>query len=104
MRDNIRIAHFAAGTPYEQASASSYAMALFTVDDQLMREGWDVSFGNGNAFTNLEYGMPVGVVTHAKLVIDLNCASLRVAARSGEARPCGAAPTEVALHLFEPYE
>jgi hypothetical protein len=103
-RDNIRIAHFAAGTPYEQASASSFAMALFTVDDQLMREGWDVAFGNGNVFTNLEYGMPVGTVTHVKLVVDLHCASLRDAARSGEARPCGARATEVALHLFEPYE
>ena len=85
-RDNIRIAHFAAGTPYEQASASSYSMALFTVDDQLMREGWDVAFGNGNVFSNLEYGMPIGTITHAKLVVD------------------GEAPTEVALHLFEPYE
>lgn len=85
-RDNIRIAHFAAGTPYEQAAASSFAMALFTPDDQLMREGWDVAFGNGNVFHNLEYGMPVGAVTHVKLVVD------------------GAAPTELALHLFEPYE
>lgn len=85
-RDNIRIAHFAAGTPYEQAGTSSFAMALFTVDDQLMREGWDVAFGDGNVFTNLEHAMPVGVVTRVKLVVD------------------GATPTEVALHLFEPYE
>lgn len=85
-RDNIRIAHFAAGTPYQQASASSYKMALFGTDDALLREGWDVSFGNGNVFTNVEYGIPVGAVTHVKLVVD------------------GAGTTEVALHLFEPYE
>jgi len=85
-RDNIRIAHFAAGTPYEQATVSSFAMALFTTDDQLMREGWDVAFGNGTVFTNLEYGMPVGTITHVKLVVD------------------GATATDVALHLFEPYE
>jgi hypothetical protein len=84
-RDNIRIAHFAAGTPYEQATASSFAMALFSVDDQLMRAGWDVQFGD-KVFQNLEYGMPVGAVTHVKLVVD------------------GKQATEVALHLFEPYE
>jgi hypothetical protein len=50
-----------------------------------MREGWDVAFGNGNVFANLEYGMPVGVITHVKLVVD------------------GATSTDVALDLFEPY-
>ena len=85
-RDNIRIAHFAAGTPYEQAAKASFRLALFDSTDALLREGWEVSFGNGNVFTNLEYGMPVGAVTHVKLVVD------------------GAGSTTVDLHLFEPYE
>ena len=84
-RDNIRIAHFAAGTPYEQASASSFRMALFDETDALIREGWDVQFST-NVFHNLEYGAPVGAVTRVKLVVD------------------GAGATDVQLHLFEPFE
>jgi hypothetical protein len=84
-RDNIRIAHFAAGTPYEQATKSSFKMALFGADDALLRAGWDVQFST-NVFHNLEYGAPIGAVTHVKLVVD------------------GTGATEVDLHLFEPYE
>jgi hypothetical protein len=90
-RDNIRIAHFAANTAYETAGASSFELALFTMDDVLLREGWDVQFGSNptTSFANLEFGVTVGTILDTKLV---------VRARSGTAT------TQIPLHLFEPYE
>jgi hypothetical protein len=88
-RLNIQVAHFAAGTAYEQGSASSFVLGLFgNGDDSMLREGWDVDL-SGNAFANLEYGVTKG---------DYIAVKLFVAAKSA------AAATEVNLSLFEPYE
>lgn len=89
-RENIQVAHFAAGTAYEQAAASSFHLALFGGGDgTMLREGWDVGFGNGNTFANLEYGVTKG---------DYIAVKLFVAAKTGTAT------TEVSLSLFEPFE
>lgn len=89
-RQNIQIAHFAAGTAYEQAAASSFVLALFgNGDGTMLREGWDVGFGNGNTFANLEYGVTKGDYIAVKLFV---------------AAKAGSAATEVNLSLFEPFE
>lgn len=88
-RDNIHIAHFAANTIAEQASASSFEIALLAPDETMLRDGWDVTYGNGNAFASLEYGITDRVVIEAKL---------RVRAKSATAT------SAVRLYLFEPYE
>ncbi len=91
-RDNIQVGHFAAGTPYEAGTQSSYKLDLFDALDQPVRSGWDVQFGSGadaRAFTNLEYGVTKGELVPMKLV---------VRARAGTAT------TDLHLALFEPYE
>jgi hypothetical protein len=88
-RDNIHIAHFAAGTSHEQASEASFQLALFGSDDTMLREGWDVTFGGGTAFANVEYGIRDRVVVEAKLFVRAKAA---------------ATSTDLRLYLFEPYE
>ncbi len=90
-RDNIWIAHFAAGTDYESAASASVALGLYDRDGTLMRDGWDVSFGTNptTTFANLEYGIEKG---------QLVSAVLWVRAKSGTATPT------VQLRLFEPFE
>lgn len=90
-RDNLVVAHFAAGTEYEMAASSSFLLALFDRDGNPMREGWDVSFGSTptTTFANLEYGITKGQLVDVVLW---------VRAKSGTAT------STVNLHLFEPYE
>jgi hypothetical protein len=90
-RDNIWVAHFAAGTEYESAAISSFDLALYDSDGNLMRDGWDVSFGTSptTTFANLEYGVTKGQVVNAVLW---------VRAKSGTAS------STVQLHLFEPLD
>lgn len=91
-RDNIVVAHFAAGTAYESGTQSSFKLDLFDDADQLVQAGWDVQFGSGTdarAFANLEYGVMKGQLVTMKLM---------VRARAGTAS------TDLGLSLFEPYE
>jgi hypothetical protein len=90
-RDNIWVAHFAAGTEYENGKSSSFELALYDSDGNLMRDGWDVSFGSSptTTFANLEYGVTKGQIVNAVLW---------VRAKSGTAT------STVNLHLFEPFE
>ena len=90
-RDNLWIAHFAAGTNYQTGSASSFELGLYDADGNMLRQGWDVTVGSSppRTFANLEYGMPKG---------DIIKAMLHVRA------PNGTATSDIALHLFEPYE
>ena len=90
-RDNIWIAHFAAGTVYQTAADSSFELALFAADGTQLQTGWDVAFGSSptTVFANLEYGVTVGQVLDVRLVVRAKA---------------GSATTQVALHLFEPYE
>ena len=62
---------------------------LVGADGGMMLEGWDVTFGNGNVFANLEYGIHEREVVQAKLLVRTKA---------------GAASTELQLYLFEPYE
>lgn len=91
-RDNIVVAHFAAGTAYESGTQSSFKLDLFDAQDQPVVAGWDVQFGSGadaRAFANLEYGVTKGELVTMKLMV-----------RARE----GTASTELGLSLFEPYE
>lgn len=89
---NIQGAHFAANSDRGAGSVSLVEMALFDEDERLVQEGWDVTFGQTNpqTFANLEYGMPVGSVVHAKLFVR----SLAV----------GTVSTRLELSFFEPLE
>ena len=89
--DNIVVAHFGAGSDREQSATSSFAMTLFDGDGNVLRDGWDVTFGSSSptTFANLEYGVTKGTILEAKLVI-------RTRTDSGS--------TSVGLALFEPYE
>jgi hypothetical protein len=89
-RQNIREAHFAAGTRNEQAPASSFVLALLgNGNDSMLVEGWDVEFGTDTAFANLEYSVTKGDYIAVKLFVAAKTAS---------------ASTEVSLSLFEPFE
>jgi hypothetical protein len=90
-RDNIWVAHFAAGTEYETGGSSSFELALYDANGNLMRDGWDVSFGGSppKTFANLEYGITKGQIVDAVLW---------VRAKNGTAT------STVNLHLFEPFE
>jgi hypothetical protein len=89
-RQNIQVAHFAAGTAYEQGTASSFVLALFgNGDGTMLQDGWDVELGSGTSFANLEYGVTKGDYIAVKLFVAAKAAS---------------AATEVSLSLFEPYE
>jgi hypothetical protein len=89
--DNLRVAHFAAGTAREASADSSFDLALYDEHGVLVREGWDVTFGTSSpsTFANLEHVAPIGQVTRM---------ILEVRARGA------AATTELSLYLFEPYE
>jgi hypothetical protein len=88
-RQNIQIAHFAAGTTYEQGANSSFVLGLFgNGDDSMLREGWDVQLSD-KTFANLEYGVTKGDYIAVKLFVAAKTAT---------------ASTEVGLSLFEPYE
>jgi hypothetical protein len=90
-RDNIWVAHFAAGTEYESGASASFVLGLYDLDGNLLRDGWDVSFGSTptTTFANLEYGITKGQVVEAVLW---------VRAKTGTAN------STVNLHLFEPFE
>jgi len=90
-RDNLVVAHFAAGTTYESAASSSFELALYDANGMLMRDGWDVSFGSNptTTFANLEYGITKGQIIDAVLWVRAKR---------------GTATSTVNLHLFEPYE
>jgi hypothetical protein len=87
-RDNIWVAHFAAGTEYESAASSSFELALYDSDGNLMRDGWDVSFST-STFANLEYGVTKGQIVSAVLWVRAKT---------------GTATSTVNLHLFEPLD
>ncbi|HEX5064351.1 MAG TPA: hypothetical protein VFV99_33480 [Kofleriaceae bacterium] len=90
-RDNLVVAHFAAGTQYETAASSSFELALYDGDGTLLRDGWDVAFGSTptTAFANLEYGVTKGQVMDAVLWVRAKA---------------GTATSTVNVTLFEPYE
>ena len=91
-RDNIQIAHFAAGTQYESGTAtSSFELTLYDGNGVMLRDGWDVTFGSSppTTFANLEYGVTKGTIIDAVLW---------VRAKNG------AATTTIGVTLFEPYE
>jgi len=90
-RDNLIVAHFAAGTQYETAASSSFELALYDGNGTLVRDGWDVAFGSTptTAFANLEYGVTKGQVMDAVLWVRAKA---------------GTATSTVSLHLFEPLE
>jgi len=88
-RQNIQVAHFAAGTTYQNRPSSSFVPRLFgTGHHPMPREGWDVQLSD-RVFANLEYGVTKG---------DYIAVKLFVAAKSATAS------TEVELSLFEPFE
>jgi len=90
-RDNLVVAHFAAGTTYESADSASFQLGLYDGNGTLLRDGWDVTFGSTptTAFANLEYGVEKGQVMSAVLWVRAKA---------------GTASSTVSLHLFEPYE
>lgn len=93
--DNLVVAHFGASTDHEQAATSSFEIALFDAQDQLLQDGWDVTFGGSppTSFGNLEYGVTKGTVLEAKLVVRMkpSCVIATVS-------------TRLSMDLFEPYE
>jgi hypothetical protein len=90
-RDNLVVGHFGADSDREPTATSTYQMALFTADDMLLQEGWDVTFGGSppTTFASLEYGVTKGTILEAKLVV---------------ATRAGTAMAHVGMDLFEPYE
>jgi len=91
-RDNLQVADFAASTPYEQNTTSSmFQLTLLDHDGNVLRESWDVTFGDSppTTFANLEYGVTKGTVLSAVLHVAAKCV------------PLG---TTVSVALFEPYE
>ena len=89
--DNFVVGHFGAGTDHEQQASSSFQMALFDAQDNLLQSGWDVTFGGSppTTFGNLEYGVARGTVLEAKIVIRMKA---------------GTGSSNLYLDLFEPYE
>jgi hypothetical protein len=88
-RQNIQVAHFAAGTAYEPGADSSFVLGLFgNGDDSMLREGWDVQLSD-RTFANLEYGVTKGDYIAVKLFVAAKAAT---------------AATDVDLRLFEPFE
>jgi hypothetical protein len=90
-RQNLRIAHFAAGTAYQQADVSSFRIALLDANSAMLLEGWDVAFGSTDpsAFANLEYGVTAGDYVAVKLFVSSKVDT---------------ATTEVSASVFEPFE
>jgi hypothetical protein len=90
-RDNLRVAHFMVGTPYEDGTTSNFGLTLIAADGSTIQEGWDVGVGQTNTrtFENLEYSIAERIVLSAKLHV-----RAKVATVTGE----------IGLSLFEPYE
>lgn len=89
---NLERAHLAAATEIGMGAASLIEMALFDDEDKIMEEGWDVTVGQSapKTFANLEYTLPVGQVTIAKLFV-----------RSLRSSPVS---NRLQISFFEPFE
>ena len=91
-RDNLVVGHFAASTLREtDTTTSMFQLTLFDQDGQILRQGWDVTFGSSppTTFANLEYGVTAGTMVEVTLHVAAKCV------------PLG---TSINVTLFEPYE
>ena len=94
---NIREGHFGAETSRIDGTTSPFELTLFDAQNNLLGEGWDVSFGASpmtQTFENLEFSVTAGTVLEAKL---------RVRMREG-CVIAGAGTTSLGMVLLEPFE
>lgn len=89
--NNIRIAHFSAGTEYADGTTSPFLLSLHDMQGATLREGWDVTVGQTDpkTFENLEWDAPLGQITDAVVWVRARDAS---------------ATSTFGFALFEPFE
>jgi hypothetical protein len=90
-RDNLLVAHFAATMHNEPSTSSSFRLSLYDADGNLLRDGWDVTYGipAESTHASLEHGIEKGQLVDAVLWVRAKT---------------GTATSPLRLYLFEPFE